>query len=75
MVLHVLWGDYKKKSKIFDMAEKIGDRIVLVYGGSLVKKHGVSFAVGRYAKRTGRLFRINYSSRHLVEVEFVDVVW
>lgn len=74
------WGDYRagEKWRIWDMltSGKIGDEIVVVYGGnsSQIAKSGISRSVGEYCQKWGFKLRVVYSSRHLVRVRFEGLV-
>lgn len=56
--------------RIFDLLEKHGDRLTVVYDRPKAK-HGFSKALSKYGMETNKVIRINYTSSMLVEVEFV----
>lgn len=73
----VKWTDYPshKKYKIWDMLNKIGDEVVVVYGtGGGTGKMGLSRSATEYGNRENKVLKIVYRSAHIVRVRFEGVV-
>lgn len=69
---YVVWGHYKDKSKIWDLLDVYGDKVVIVMGmGGPKTKNGVVSSIWHEYERSGKKLKVNYKSAHLVEVELV----
>lgn len=77
LLMYVKWSDYKahKKYRIWEMLNKIGDEVVIVFGhGGNTSKSGISKSMGAYSNDSGKVLKIVYRSSHLVKVRFDSCV-
>jgi hypothetical protein len=77
-VYTVKWLDYPihRKYKIWDMPQKIGDEVLIVFGSGNGKigKNGLSNSLSAYCRSSGKVLEVVYMSSHLVRVRFVGCV-
>lgn len=74
----VRWLDYpiNRKYKIWDMPQKIGDEVLIVFGSGNGKigKNGLSNSLSAYVRSSGKVLEVVYMSSHLVRVRFTGCV-
>ena len=72
LVRNVIWTG-KNTKEIFDLLEKVGDRVNLVYDAKR-SKNGLSRSMNMYGRRNRKFLKMVSFSSHIAVIEFVGVI-
>jgi hypothetical protein len=67
---YILWDHYKNKDRIFHQLQRLGQKLIIVYGKK-TSKSGLANSINIFNRNNRLTIRINSTSAHVCEIELV----